>query len=130
LEGNATVEVRGLKKVYPNGIVAVDGVSFDAYPGVTVLMGPNGSGKTTTLSMIAGALKPTAGKVFVCGYDMWGSDWSRPRQCVGFAPQDMPFREKLSVLENLVWYGLIRGIRFSIFLRAILISSSSLFKVI
>ncbi|MEB2837105.1 MAG: ABC transporter ATP-binding protein [Desulfurococcales archaeon] len=106
----ALVEALGLRKVYPDGTVAVDGVSFKAGPGVTVLMGPNGSGKTTTLSMVAGALRPTSGRVVVCGYDMWGGEWSRPRECVGFAPQDMPFREKLTVMENLVWYGLIRGL--------------------
>ena len=104
-----TVVVENLRKIYPNGVVAVDDISFEASRGITVLMGPNGSGKTTTLSMIAGALRPTRGKILVCGHDMWGRDWVRPRRCVGFAPQDMPFREKLNVLENLVWYGLIRG---------------------
>lgn len=104
------VEARGLGKVYPGGVVAVDSVDLEANRGVTILMGPNGSGKTTTLAMIAGALKPTGGTVKVCGYDVWGSDWSKPRECIGYAPQNMPFREKLSVLENLVWYGLIRGV--------------------
>jgi len=104
------VEVLELRKVYPDGTIAVNGVSFRAGRGITILMGPNGSGKTTTLSTIAGALKPTSGKVLVCGYNMWGANRSRPRKCVGFAPQDMPFREKLTVLENLVWYGLIRGL--------------------
>ena len=99
-----------LRKVYPDGTLAVNGVSFEANIGVTVLMGPNGSGKTTTLSMIAGALKPTSGKVLICGYDMWGSNRSKPRECIGFAPQNMPFREKLTVIENLIWYGLIRGL--------------------
>ena len=104
------VEARGLRKVYPDGTVAVDGVDLEAGRGITVLMGPNGSGKTTTLMMVAGALKPSSGTVRVCGYDMWGGDWSRPRACVGFSPQNAPFREKLTSIENLVWYGLIRGI--------------------
>ncbi len=110
MEESPLVEARGLRKVYPGGVVAVDGVDLEAWEGVTVLMGPNGSGKTTTLSMIAGSLKPTKGYVKVCGYDVWSGDWSKPRECMGFAPQNMPFREKLSVLENLVWYGLIRGL--------------------
>ncbi len=104
------VEAQGLVKVYPDGTRAVDGVSFTAGEGITVLMGPNGSGKTTTLLMVAGALRPTSGVVRVCGYDMWGGDRRRPRECIGFAPQDMPFREKLSARDNLVWYGLLRGL--------------------
>ena len=107
---SALVEADGLVKVYPGGVEAVRGVSFEAGKGITVLMGPNGSGKTTTLSMVAGALKPTRGRVRVCGLDMWGGDWSRPRMCVGFAPQDMPLLAKLTGMENLVWYGLIRGL--------------------
>ncbi len=110
MSGRLLVEARRLRKVYPGGVVAVDNVDLDAGRGVTILMGPNGSGKTTTLSIIAGALKPTSGTVRVCGYDVWGSDWSKPRECIGYAPKNMPFREKLSVLENLVWYGLIRGL--------------------
>ncbi len=104
------VEAEGLRKVYPDGTLAVDGVSYTAGSGVTVFMGPNGSGKTTTMAMTAGALRPTAGTVRVCGYDMWSGDWAKPRSCVGYAPQDMPFREKLTAEENLVWYGLIRGL--------------------
>lgn len=104
------VEAYDLEKVYPDGTVAVRGVSFRAGRGLTIFMGPNGSGKTTTLSITAGALRPTSGRVLVCGYDVWGRDWSRPRSCIGYAPQAMPFREKLSVIENLTWYGLIRGL--------------------
>ena len=104
------VEARDLWKTYRGGVEAVRGVSFDAGPGVTVLMGPNGSGKTTTLSMVAGALKPTRGRVLVSGYDVWGDGWVEARERLGFAPQNMPFRERLTAVENLVWYGLIRGL--------------------
>ena len=98
-----------LVKVYRNGFVAVDGVSFRAGRGITVLMGPNGSGKTTTLSMVAGALKPTRGRVLVCGHDAWGTGWYMARERVGYAPQDAPLREVLTAIENLVWRGLMRG---------------------
>ncbi|MCE4618889.1 MAG: ATP-binding cassette domain-containing protein, partial [Desulfurococcales archaeon] len=58
-----TVVVEDLVKIYSDGTRAVDGVSFTAGRGVTMLMGPNGSGKTTTLSIVAGALAPTKGRV-------------------------------------------------------------------
>lgn len=109
---NQTVIVEDLVKIYSDGTRAVDGVSFTAGRGVTMLMGPNGSGKTTTLSIVAGALAPTKGRILVCDYEVWGSGWEKARECIGFAPQNMPFRERLTLLENLVWYGLIRGIGF------------------
>lgn len=55
--------VDGLSKRF-GGLVAVDGLSFSVYPGEIVgLLGPNGSGKTTTMNLISGALKPTAGAI-------------------------------------------------------------------
>ncbi len=104
------LEASSLYKEYPGGIVAVKGISLKAGLGRTSLMGPNGSGKTTTLSMLAGALKPSRGIVRVCGYDLWGREWIEARKRLGYAPQKMPFREKLSGMENLVWYGLLRGL--------------------
>ncbi|MCE4613173.1 MAG: ABC transporter ATP-binding protein [Desulfurococcales archaeon] len=107
-----SVVVEDLWKEYPGGIVAVRGVSFEAGRGFTSLMGPNGSGKTTTLSMVAGALKPSRGRIVVCGLDVWGREGVRARRLIGFAPQDMPFKEKLSGMENLVWIGMIRGLGY------------------
>ncbi len=104
------VRGRGLYKEYPGGVVAVKGVDLEARPGKTALMGPNGSGKTTTLSMLAGALKPSRGEVEVCGLNLWGREWLEARRRIGFAPQDMPFRDKLTGRENLVWHGLLRGL--------------------
>ncbi len=103
------VVARGLKKIYPGGVVAVDGVDLDAGKGFTAIMGPNGSGKTTTLSIIVGSLRPTEGRVEICGVDVWSPSGWRARAYIGYASQDLPFREKLSAIDNLVWYGLIRG---------------------
>ncbi len=104
------LEASDLYKEYPGGVVAVKGVSLKAGRGRVSLMGPNGSGKTTTLSMLAGALKPSRGVVRVCGYDLWGKEWIKARRHIGYALQKMPFREKLSGMENLIWYGLLRGL--------------------
>ncbi len=107
------IVAENLFKTYSDGTQGVRGVSFKASKGVTVLMGPNGSGKTTTLSIVAGALKPTRGKVTVCGYDLWGSGWYKARECLGFAPQNMPFIDHLTARENLVWLGLMKGLSLS-----------------
>jgi ABC-type multidrug transport system ATPase subunit len=104
------INATGITKVYRDGTEAVKDVSFNAGKGITVLMGPNGSGKTTTLSIVAGALKPTQGKVTVCGYDLWGAGWYEARKCIGYAPQNMPFIDHLTARENLVWLGLMKGL--------------------
>ncbi|GAB6148064.1 ABC transporter ATP-binding protein [Stetteria hydrogenophila] len=62
------LSARGIVKVYPNGVVANDGVSLDVYPGeVLGLLGENGAGKTTLVRILAGELKPTRGEVLVEG---------------------------------------------------------------
>ena len=108
--GECVLEARGIVKVYPGGVEALKGVDLTAGRGVTVVMGPNGSGKTTLLSIMTGALRPTRGIVEVCGVDVWGPSWIEARRFIGFAPQDVPFREKLSLYDNLVWYGMVKGL--------------------
>ena len=109
----AIIEAYNLSKRYPNGYLAVDNISLRVEEGsITTLMGPNGSGKTTTLNMLTGSLRPSSGQISICGYNLWGDRRQAvlARMCLGYAPQDMPFRGKLSALENLIWFGLIRGL--------------------
>jgi ABC-2 type transport system ATP-binding protein len=62
--------VEDLVKRY-GSFTAVDGVSLDVAPGeIHGFLGPNGAGKTTTIRMIAGLLKPTAGRVVINGHDL------------------------------------------------------------
>lgn len=93
------LEVRGLTKSY-NGNLAVDGVSFKLEERTaTALIGPNGSGKTTTLSMIAGLLKESKGSIqrdFKSG--------------VGFLPQYPQFFPWLSALEFTEMAAQISGV--------------------
>jgi len=79
--GPAGVEVRGLTKTFGR-VTAVDEISFTAPAGrVTGFLGPNGSGKTTTLRMVLGLVRPDAGEAVIGGvrYDQL----VRPRRCVG-----------------------------------------------
>jgi ABC-2 type transport system ATP-binding protein len=60
--------IRDLRKEYPGGLVAVDGLSLVVEPGQVVgLLGPNGAGKTTTLRALMGLIWPSEGEVFVFG---------------------------------------------------------------
>ena len=62
--------VENLRKVYPGGVEALRGVSFQVEQGeVVALVGPNGAGKTTTFRILATILRPTSGRVIVDGVD-------------------------------------------------------------
>jgi ABC-2 type transport system ATP-binding protein len=89
---------------------AVDGVSLDVQPGeIHGFLGPNGAGKTTTLRMIAGLLKPTAGRVVVNGHDL-AKEPERAKASLGFIP-DRPFiYEKLTAAEFLRFHGGLYGL--------------------
>ena len=64
----ADISIRGLTKVYPNGVVAVRDVHLDVADGeFLVLVGPSGCGKSTLLRMIAGLEEVTAGELFIGG---------------------------------------------------------------
>ena len=69
------LKIENLKKVYGKGeaeVIAVNDVSFEVEEGEFVaIIGPSGSGKTTILHMIAGLEKPTAGKIYFYGKDMY-----------------------------------------------------------
>jgi ABC-2 type transport system ATP-binding protein len=90
--------------------VAVDHVSFEIQAGEVVgYLGPNGSGKTTTIRMLLGLLAPSAGQASVLGYDSFRqSDEVRAR--VGYMSQKFAIYDDLTVWENLQFYGGVYGI--------------------
>ena len=88
---------------------AVDRVSLDVPRGrIHGFLGPNGAGKTTTIKMIAGLLKPTAGRVVVNGHDL-AKDPEAAKASLGFIP-DRPFiYEKLTAAEFLRFHAGLYG---------------------
>ena len=88
---------------------AVDGVSLEVERGeIHGFLGPNGAGKTTTIRMIAGLLKPTAGRILVNGHDL-ASEPERAKASLGFIP-DRPFiYEKLTAGEFLRFHAGLYG---------------------
>jgi len=92
--------------------VAVDGVSLAVEAGSIVgLLGPDGSGKSTLLLILAGLLRPTAGRVRVAGVDVV-ADPERVRPHLGFMAQGLgqTLYESLSVRENLEFFARLRGV--------------------
>lgn len=97
---DASLRIEGLTKRY-GGLVAVDGLSLEVRPGeVFALLGPNGAGKSTTIGMIAGLVKPTAGRVAFG--DGAGRAGARGRGAIGLCPQDICVWESLTCYEQLV----------------------------
>jgi len=65
------LSVSGVSRRYPDGVEALDGVSFDIAPGAfTAILGPPGAGKSTLLHVIAGLDRPSAGSVVIDGVDI------------------------------------------------------------
>lgn len=76
---------------------------------IFAFLGPNGAGKTTTIRMLVGLLRPTEGRVAVCGYDTTSPD-RLAAQCLGYVP-DQPFLyDKLTGREFLEFVGQLRGL--------------------
>jgi len=91
--------------------VAVDHVSFQVPKGEIVgYLGPNGSGKTTTIRMLLGLLRPTEGRATVLGYDAFRES-EAVRSRAGYMSQRFALYDDLTVLENLTFYGGVYGIR-------------------
>jgi ABC-2 type transport system ATP-binding protein len=91
--------------------IAVDHVSFDVGAGEVVgYLGPNGSGKTTTIRMLLGLLRPTEGRATVLGFDAFAQS-EEVRKRSGYMSQRFALYDDLTVLENLAFYGGVYGIR-------------------
>ncbi len=89
---------------------AVDRLSMKVYPGqLTALVGPDGAGKTTLIRMIAGLLKPDAGRLTVLGYDVI-RDPQPVQDRISYMPQRFGLYEDLSVQENLDLYADLHGV--------------------
>ncbi|HKI58977.1 MAG TPA: ATP-binding cassette domain-containing protein [Trueperaceae bacterium] len=105
---NNAVAVAGLSKRFGD-TVAVDAVDLEIAQGeLFSLLGPNGAGKTTLMSMLAGLLRPDAGRATIAGRPA-GS--AAARAVLGVVPQDVALYPDLSARENLAFWGSMYGLR-------------------
>lgn len=107
---DAVVRVENLTRRFGE-FVAVDHVNFEVGAGEIVgYLGPNGSGKTTTIRMLLGLLAPSDGMATVLGFDAFRQS-EDVRTRAGYMSQKFALYDDLTVMENLVFYGGVYGIR-------------------
>ena len=104
------IEVEGLVKRF-GAFTAVDDVSFTVARGeVFGLLGSNGAGKSTTIRMLCGLMRPTAGRARVAGLDV-AAEPEQVKRRIGYMTQRFSLYDDLPVVENLRFFGGIYGLR-------------------
>ncbi len=94
------VVFEGIGKTFEDR-VAVGQLDMSIRPGELFgLIGPNGAGKTTTIKMAVGLLRPSVGRVLICGHDIQ-RDGTEARRRLGYVPDSAPLYDKLTGLEML-----------------------------
>ena len=105
----ALIEALHLHKQF-GATVAVDDLSLTVASGqIYGLVGSDGAGKTTTLRLLVGALKPDKGTATVCGYSL-EQQGEQARSNIGYLSQRFSLYEDLSVLENIRFFAEVRGL--------------------
>jgi ABC-2 type transport system ATP-binding protein len=103
------IEARALTKRYGDNL-AVDHVDFAVAAGEIVgILGPNGSGKTTTILMLLGLTEPTSGQAIVAGFDPLRDPLEVKRR-VGYLPDQIGFYENMSARDNLTYTARLAGL--------------------
>ena len=108
---SAIIEVNNLVKQFKNSL-AVNNVSFKINKGTIIgLLGPNGCGKTTTMGMMLGLIKPTSGTVFINGRNIENEkNRTNILEKMNFISPYIELPKKLTVEENLKVYGRMYGV--------------------
>jgi len=106
----SAVEVTDLVKTYRGGVTAVAGISFRVERGeIFGLLGPNGSGKTTTVRILVTLLRQTGGRAVVGGFDT-SSEPQLVRRQIGYAGQSTGVDDDLTVAENLAYAAMLQRV--------------------
>ena len=100
------VELHNIRKVYDNK-VAVEGLTLSIEPGTMFgLLGPNGSGKTSSIRMMIGMTMPDSGTVSLFGQPFTREALSR----VGYLPEERGLYKKMKVMDQLIFLGRLHGL--------------------
>jgi osmoprotectant transport system ATP-binding protein len=100
-EGAVVIRLEAVRKVYPNGTIAVSDLTLEvADAEVTVLVGPSGCGKTTILRMINRMVEPTSGRILIDGEDIARIDAVHLRRRIGYVIQQTGLFPHQTIARN------------------------------
>ena len=106
----STIKITNLTKQYKNAL-AVKGINFEIHKGkIMGLLGPNGCGKSTTIGMMLGLIKPTSGSVTINGLNI-ENNRTNLLEKMNFISPYVELPKKLTVEENLKVYGRMYGVK-------------------
>lgn len=103
------IEFSHVTKEYPNGVTALDDISFSVGSGVFGLLGHNGAGKTTLMKALVTVLPTSAGTIRVCGFDS-RRQGNEVRKRIGYLPQELAMYPSLSVFDFVNYMAELKGI--------------------
>ena len=110
---NESIKLMKLRKIYDGGKVAVHNLSLNMYQGqIFALLGHNGAGKTSTISLLTGLFPSTAGAATIFGLDV-ASQISEIRKIMGVCPQHDILFDDLTVKEHLELFAIFKGMKKS-----------------
>lgn len=109
MNGPPTIVIDHLRKEF-GPLVALEDLTLNIAKGeVFGVLGPNGSGKTTTIRMLCGLIEPTSGSATVAGYDV-RSQSEEVRKNIGYMSQKFGLYDDMTALENLDFYAAVYGL--------------------
>ena len=105
------IEIKNLSKKYKDTL-AVDNINFNIQKNKTLgLLGPNGCGKTTSIGMMLGLIKPTSGEIIIDNKNIESYDRDEILSRINFASPYIELPKKLTVKQNLEVYARLYGIK-------------------
>jgi ABC-2 type transport system ATP-binding protein len=104
------IEISGLTKTYRGGVAALDGLDLVVPTGMFGLLGANGAGKTTLMRILAGIVRPSAGRITVGEHDIGtGTGRTAVQRDLGYLPQDLGVYPDLTARQFLDYVALLKG---------------------
>lgn len=101
------IQIQSLSKSFRPGKFVVNKLSVDIHPNqITVLLGHNGAGKSTTMSMLTGLISPSSGTALIEGFDI-KTHMKTIRGSLGLCPQYNLLIPDLTVIEHLYFFGMV-----------------------
>lgn len=106
------IEIQNISKSF-KGNIAVQNLTLEVRPGeIMGLLGANGAGKSTTINMLLGFLKPDSGTITIKEMDVTENN-KKVRELIGYIPENVNLYPYLSGLENLDYFCRIAGLKYS-----------------